>query len=250
MEVTQAIRCEGDYQQALALIQMLKDEGVQVALWRKDRKQLERAQRQAQKQREQQQAQERRELEARRAYEQAQQAWRRSPEYRAQQELLERHRQEQRELSERHNRERQELYERHEREQQELEQQGLPGGWAQWRQVRERHEQEERDYAERQARERGELEERHDRERQDVGLQPIRDSLLTHAAAPSPEMVQVLFSDLNQVAISLVSTGAAVAIAKAVKKFRKSSPACKVEVQGEPHPAQGGSPSPSQPHST
>jgi hypothetical protein len=68
-------------------------------------------------------------------------------------------------------------------------------------------------------------------------------------AAAAEGAVQVLFSDLNQVAISLVSTGAAMAIAKAVKKFRKSSPACKVEVHEEAHPSPGDTLSPPHPHS-
>jgi hypothetical protein len=151
------------------------------------------------------------------------QEWQRSPEYQKQQELKERHNQEQQELYERHHQEQQELYERHG---QELESQ-----------LYERHERETQ-----------ELDERHDRERQEVGLPPARE-LPPAASAMAEPMVQVLTSDLNQVAISLVSTGAAMAIAKAVKKFRKSAPAAKVEFQGDPRPAQGNSPSPPRPHS-
>jgi hypothetical protein len=43
-----------------------------------------------------------------------------------------------------------------------------------------------------------------------------------------------LGADVNEVIVSLVSTGSGVAIAAAVKSFRKWAPRCKVEVEGEP----------------
>jgi hypothetical protein len=42
-----------------------------------------------------------------------------------------------------------------------------------------------------------------------------------------------LGADVNEVIVSLVSTDSAVAIAAAVKKFRKWAPRAKVEVEGE-----------------
>jgi hypothetical protein len=59
---------------------------------------------------------------------------------------------------------------------------------------------------------------------------------------------KVMLSDVNAVVINLVTTGTAVAIAAAVKKFRKRAPRGKVEVKGEAaSPKDNGPPTPDQP---
>ncbi len=92
----------------------------------------------------------------------------------------------------------------------------------------------------RQGRERQELEQRHEHERQELKEGYRRRSqrlettsnLVKGQAQLQAELTWIL-ADVNQVIVSLVSTGAALAIADAVKKFRKQHPRSKVEVMGE-----------------
>lgn len=108
-------------------------------------------------------------------------------------------REDRRQLVQRQSREGQELQQRHEREMQELQQ-------------RHEHEQEE-------------LEESL-RRRESLG-NPF------HGQAALQSQLAVILADVNQVVVSLVSTGATLAIAEAVKKFRQQHPRSKVEVVGE-----------------
>ena len=123
---------------------------------------------------------------------------------------------------ERRQQERRELRERHQQEE--------------LRELQEGHQQELRELQEGHQQELRELQERHQLE------QAVLE--LGRALHITGEVV----SDLNQVAINLVSTGAAAAIAMAVKKFLKRTPHAKVEVEGEPPTLEDNCPPSPQPH--
>jgi hypothetical protein len=91
----------------------------------------------------------------------------------------------------------------------------------------------------RQERERQKLQQRHEHEQQELeesyGRRRRRletsSDLFYKQAQLQTELTWIL-ADVNQVIVSLVSTGAALAIAEAVKKFRKQNPKSKIEVMG------------------
>jgi hypothetical protein len=169
MEVTRTIRYKGNYQEAIVLQQMLEQQGVHVELPPKGQKRLERAQRLVQE-------------------------W---------QVLMDRA----------------ELLERHDREEREL---------LQWL------DHEPRELHKRHVRELRELDQRHDRERQEVGMPPRGSDA---EAAPLVSLRQMFGADLDQVGVSLRSTGAATAIDETVEEFREVAPDSKVEVREEPQTA-------------
>ena len=91
-----------------------------------------------------------------------------------------------------------------------------------------------RELEERQERERQRLEERQAQERRELELwhsEEWRRVQLDQGASTDPHLN--VFPDPDQVAISLVGTGATVAIAAAVKKFLEHFPHSKVEVKDE-----------------
>ena len=99
---------------------------------------------------------------------------------------------------------------------------------------------------ERQAQERQDLKERQDREREELWGRLLSEGW--EPAVPA-DVVTTIVADLNQVVLSLVSTGAAAAIASAVKKFRSRASHSKVEVVGEAQQQKDESLPPPQPHS-
>jgi hypothetical protein len=128
-------------------------------------------------------------------------------------ELQRRRDQEWQELSKRHHRERGELGERQPSQDQDQEQWRL-----EWRELLERH-----------GREFDELSQRHYQEvLEDAEHTP--EGVLGSSYSTTSVMAAAV-SDLNQVVISLVSTGTAAAIAKAVKRHRDRAPDSKVEVR-------------------
>ena len=72
----------------------------------------------------------------------------------------------------------------------------------------------------------------------------------TTSAAPLLSLRRIFGAGPGRVSVSHRSTGAAVAIARKVKKFRRAAPDSEAEVQGERHTVNDGSPSPARPHST
>jgi hypothetical protein len=129
--------------------------------------------------------------------------------------LASRHAQEQTEMEARHREERDEIEARHYQERDEMEF---------------RHHQERREMAVRQAEEWDEL----------TAREGEKVNLAQNTASP------LLLADVNQVVVSLMSSGSLMAITAAVKKFLNRAPNSKVEVKDE---AQGqGSQSPQAPH--
>jgi hypothetical protein len=99
---------------------------------------------------------------------------------------------------------------------------------------RQRELERRRELEERQERERQRLEERQAQERRELELwhsEEWRRVQLDQGASTDPHLN--VFPDPDQVAISLVGTGATVAIAAAVKKFLEHFPHSKVEVKDE-----------------
>lgn len=92
----------------------------------------------------------------------------------------------------------------------------------------------------RQEREWQELQQRHEREQQELNQSYTHrrqkleaDIGLAQEQSHAQASLAFILADVNQVIVSLVSTGAALAIAEAVKKYRKQHPQSKVEVMGE-----------------
>lgn len=95
-----------------------------------------------------------------------------------------------------------------------------------WRELAERQQRERRELVQRQRREQAELEAEQEQERREL-VERQRQERAEQSAA------LLAVAGVNQVVINLVSTGRAVAIAAAVKKFRNLAPGGKVEVEGE-----------------
>jgi hypothetical protein len=121
----------------------------------------------------------------------------------------------------------------------------LPDPQEEKRRQQERHQQELGQLQERHQQELRELQERHQRE-----LQFMQEVHRLEQDEPvlAGRLTGQVVSDLNQLAINLVSTGAAGAIAMAVKKFLKRKPHAKVEVKGEPPIPEDNCPPSPQPH--
>lgn len=97
------------------------------------------------------------------------------------------------------------------------------------RQLLQRQERERQELQQRQEREQQELEESHRRRRDSL---EAPDDPFRRQGALQAQLAWIL-ADVNQVVVSLVSTGATLAIAEAVKKFREQHPRSKVEVTGQ-----------------
>jgi hypothetical protein len=92
----------------------------------------------------------------------------------------------------------------------------------------------------RQEDERQELQQRHEREQQELGQSYTRrrqqlkaDNDIAHEQIQAQASLALILADVNQVIVSLVSTGAASAITRAAKKFGNRRQRRKGEVVGE-----------------
>jgi hypothetical protein len=108
------------------------------------------------------------------------------------------------------------------------------------RQLQQRQGREGQELQQRQERERQELQQRHEHEQQELEeSHQLRRERLEAPADPFRRQGELqaqlawILADVNQVVVSLMSTGATLAIAEAVKKFRERHPRSKVEVLGE-----------------